>query len=131
MAASLEEIMTFLYGDGEAVKGWDGEEAELVRVAQQRIPGKPYCLIRRWILIDLIGDGVEMPLEGMPAMVIFAHEVVKDSRARFAPGNWVRTTYAVSQVHPCVFETRSTLYLLLGDGVRKQASLDTVFSLQP
>ena len=47
MAASLEEIMTFLYGDGEAVKGWDGEEAELVRVAQQRIPGKPYCLIRR------------------------------------------------------------------------------------
>jgi hypothetical protein len=85
----------------------------------------------QWILIDLIGDGVEMPLEGMPAMVIFAHEVVKDSRARFAPGNWVRTTYAVSQVHPCVFETRSTLYLLLGDGVRKQASLDTVFSLQP
>ncbi len=131
MATSLEEIMSFLYGDGEALKGWEGEELELVREAQQRFPGKPYCLVRKWILIDITTDGVERSSDGLPLMVIFAHEVVKDSRARFSPGHWVRTTYAVSQVHPCMFETKSTVYLLLGHGVRKQAGLHTVFSLHP
>ena len=131
MSASLEEIMSFLYGVGDFVEGWGGDEAELVHSAQQRFPGKPFCLVRRWILIDVVANEGELSPAGVPPMVIFAHEVVQDSRRRFDPGHWVRTTYAVSQPEHCMFETRSTVYLLLGDGYRKEATLDVVFSLQP
>ena len=131
MAASLEEIMSFLYGDGDLVEGWNGDPPDLVHAAQQRFPGKPFCLVRQWILIDVVGKEGELSPAEVPPMVIFAHEVVQDSRRRFDPGHWVRTTYAVSHPDQCMFETRSTTYLLLGDGCRKEASLDAVFSLHP
>lgn len=131
MAACLEEIMSFLYGAGDLVEGWNGDPADLVHAAEQRFPGKPFCLVRQWILIDIVAnEGGLLPAE-VPPMVMFAHEVVQDSRRRFDPGHWVRTTYAVSHPDLCMFETRSTIYLLLGDGCRKQASLDAVFSLHP
>ncbi|MNH43840.1 hypothetical protein D3C79_1058450 [compost metagenome] len=64
-------------------------------------------------------------------MLVLAHEVIYDSRVRFVPGSWVRSTYAVSFQHPCMFETRNTIYLLVGDGYRKQASLELVLSFRP
>ena len=131
MAASLDEILSFLYEAGDLVEGWSGDPADLVNAAEQRFPGKPFCLVRRWILIDVVGSEGELSPAGVPPMVIFAHEVVQDSRRRFDPGHWVRTTYAVSQPEHCMFETRSTVYLLLGDGYRKDATLDVVFSVQP
>lgn len=131
MAASLEEIMSFLYGPGDLVEGWAGDAADLVHAAQQRFPGKPFCLIKRWILIDVVANEGELSPAEIPPMVIFAHEVVHDSRRRFDPGHWVRTTYAASLPDRSMFETRSTVYLLLGDGYRKGATLDVVFSLHP
>lgn len=131
MAASLEEIMSFLYGAGHLVEGWDGDPVDLVHAAQQRFPGKPFCLVKRWILIDVVGKEGELTSAEVSPMVIIAHEVVQDSRDRFAPGHWVRTTYAVSHPDMCMFETRSTAYLLLGDGYRKEATFDAVFSLHP
>ncbi|MFG0323988.1 DUF6957 family protein [Pseudomonas sp. zjy_15] len=131
MAASLKEIMSFLYGAGDLVEGWDGDPADLVQAAQQRFPGKPFCLVRQWVWIDVVTSEGELAPAEVPPMVIFAHEVVQDSRRRFDPGHWVRTTYAVSHPGQCIFETRSTAYLLLGDGYRKEASLDVVFSLHP
>lgn len=131
MAASLEEIVSFLYGGGDLVEGWAGDAADLVHAAQQRFPGKPFCLVKQWILIDVVADEGELSPGDVPPMVIFAHEVVQDSRRRFEPGHWVRTTYAVSHPDLCMFETRSTVYLLLGDGYRKGATLDVVFSLHP
>ncbi|WP_409311978.1 DUF6957 family protein [Pseudomonas putida] len=123
--------MSFLYGAGDLVEGWGGDAEELVHAAEQRFPGKPFCLVKRWILIDVVGKEAELSSAEVPAMVIFAHEVVQDSRHRFDPGHWVRTTYAVSHPDMCMFETRSTAYLLLGDGYRKEATLDVVFSLHP
>ncbi|WP_433885399.1 DUF6957 family protein [Pseudomonas vranovensis] len=123
--------MSFLYGAGDLVEGWDGDAADIVHRAQQRFPGKPFCLVRRWILIDAVANAGELSPAEVPPMVIFAHEVVQDSRRRFDPGHWVRTTYAVSQPELCMFETRSTVYLLLGAGYKKEATLDTVFSLHP
>lgn len=131
MAASLEQIMSFLYGSGDLVEGWAGDAADIVHAALQRFPGKPFCLVKRWILIDVVANEGELSPAEIPPMVIFAHEVVQDSMRRFAPGHWVRTTYAVSRPDLCMFETRSTVYLLLGDGYRKEGSLDVVFSLHP
>jgi hypothetical protein len=131
MAVSLDEVTEFLYGAGELLERWAGTKDDLVQAAQELFPGKAFCLVQRWILVDLPPGDVETLANGIAPMVIFAHEVIHDSRGRFAPRSWVRSTYAISNQHPRMFETRSTVYLLVGDGYRKQAKLELVMSLQP
>ena len=48
---------------------------------------------------------------------------------RFDVGDWVRTTALVNFSEGCFFQTRNTLYVLVGDGQRKQAEFSTVMSL--
>ncbi|HDS1765467.1 hypothetical protein LU674_017450 [Pseudomonas alloputida] len=134
MAVTLEEVSEFFYGQGKVVSGWEGDDGELIELAQAYHPGKPYCLVRKWIVADLQLSQAELERlksEAVQPLVLFAHEVVRDSRNRFAPGHWVRSNFGISHRQPCMFETRSTVYLLLGDGCRKRATLDTVFSLRP
>ncbi|HFL2190028.1 TPA: hypothetical protein ACG3DQ_005108 [Pseudomonas putida] len=134
MPISIEDAFQFLYGEGEKVSGWSSDPEELVSLAQQMFPGKPYCLVKRWVVAEMSGPEKELAAlasEGLLTTLVFAHEVVRDSRNRFPPGHWVRSNFGISHNHPCMFETRSTVYLLLGDGCRKHATLDTVFSLRP
>ncbi|GJB79493.1 hypothetical protein RYH74_07850 [Pseudomonas sp. LSJ-87] len=131
MSVSLEGAMSFLYGAGEVAKGWAGERADLIEAAQERFPGKAFCLVKRWIIVEIPPNEVEPLPGGIAPMLVLAHEVIYDSRGRFVPGSWVRSTYAVSFQHPCMFETRNTIYLLVGDGYRKQASLELVLSFRP
>ncbi|WP_194790475.1 DUF6957 family protein [Pseudomonas sp. UFMG81] len=133
MAATLDEITQFFYGSGEPVEGWLGTEEELIRSAEQALPGKPFCLVKHWIIADLQLTQYEhqkLSSMGILPTVVYAHEVVQDSQQRFPAGHWVRTNFGLSHHHPCMFETKSTVYLLLGDGSRKQAALSTVFSFR-
>ena len=134
MAATLEEVSEFFYGEGEVVSGWEGDDGALIERANVCHPGKPYCLVRKWIVADLQLTPVELEqfrTESVLPMALFAHEVVRDSRNRFSPGHWVRSNYGISYNCPSMFETQGTVYLLLGDGYRKRATHDTVFSLRP
>lgn len=134
MPISIEDAFRFLYGEGEKVSGWSSDPEELVSLAQQMFPDKPYCLVKRWAVAEMSGPEKELAAlasEGLLTTLVFAHEVVRDSRNRFSPGHWVRSNFGISHSHACMFETRSTVYLLLGDGCRKRATLDTVFSLRP
>jgi hypothetical protein len=133
MATTLEEVSHFLHGSGERALGWHGTDDELIKLAENAYPGKPFCLVKQWIIADLqlIQDEQrKLSSMGILPTVVYAHEVVQDSRGRFSPGHWVRTNFGISHVHPCLFETKSTVYLLLGDGVRKPAALSTVFSFR-
>lgn len=133
MSATLEAVAEFFYGDGHVALGWHGTEDELIKLAEQAFPGKPFCLVKQWIIADLQltqDEQRKLSLMGILPTVAYAHEVVQDSRRRFSPGHFVRTNFGVSHDHPCMFETKSTVYLLLGDGVRKPAALSTVFSFR-
>ncbi len=131
MPVSMEDAMSFLYGVGEVAKGWAGERANLIEAAQERFPEKAFCLVKRWIIVEIPSNEVEPLRRGIAPMLVLAHEVIYDSRGRFLPGSWVRSTYAVSHECPWMFETRNTIYLLIGDGYRKQASLKLVLSFRP
>ncbi|BBU46530.1 hypothetical protein PPTS312_44450 [Pseudomonas putida] len=131
MSVSMGEAMSFLYGAGKVAKGWAGERVDLIEAAQERFPKKAFCLVKRWIIVEIPENEVEPLPGGIPPMVVLAHEVIYDSRGRFVPGSWVRSTYAVSHECPWMFETRNTIYLLVGDGYRKQASLELVMSFRP
>ena len=130
---TLEEISQLLYGAGAEMAGWLGSEEDLIYLAAKSFPGKAFCVVRQWILVDLTVNSDEkeklIGLGLLPA-TLYAHEVVFDSRNRFQAGMWVRSNFGVSFSQGCMFETKSTVYLLLGSGLRKNASIGAAFSMK-
>jgi hypothetical protein len=129
---TLEEISQLLYGVGEGSAGWQGSQEDLISLAAKIFPGKAFCVVRQWILIDLIVTSEEqekLTRHGLLPATLYAHEVVLDSRGRFQPRMWVRSDFGVSFIYECMFETKNTVYLLLGGGQKKEATVDTAFSM--
>ena len=130
---TLEEISQLLYDAGEEMPGWQGTQDELIALAAKAFPGKAFCVVRQWILIDLtVNSDEKEKLTGLGLLpaTMYAHEVVFDSRNRFQPSMWVRSNFGVSFSEACMFETNSTVYLLLGSGSRKEASVGAAFSMK-
>ena len=129
---TLEEISQLLYGAGEEVAGWQGTQDELIALAAKTFPGKAFCVVKQWILIDLTVNPAEkekLSRLGLLPATLFAHEIVLDSKGRFQPSMWVRSNFGVSFTEGCMFETKSTVYLLLGTGQRKEATVGAAFSM--
>ncbi|MDR6928861.1 DUF6957 family protein [Pseudomonas sp. BE134] len=129
---TLEEISQLLYGVGEGSAGWQGSQEDLISLAAKIFPGKAFCVVRQWILIDLTVTPEEMEKLtnlGLLPMTLFAHEIVMDSRGRFQPKMWVRSNFGVSFIYGCMFETKNTVYLLWGSGQRKEATVGAAFSM--
>ena len=130
---TLNEISQLLYGIGEESPGWQDSEEELISLAAKTFPGKAFCVVKQWILIDLTVTPKErekLTKFGLLPATLYAHEVVLDSRGRFQPQMWVRSNFGVSFSQGCMFETESTVYLLWGSGLRKEASVATAFSMK-
>lgn len=131
---TLDQIAQLLYGiDGET-SGWTGSQEDLISLAGKVFPGKAFCVVRQWILIDLTVTPVEkekLTGLGLLPMTLFAHEIVLDSKGRFQPKMWVRSNFGVSLIYGCMFETKNTVYLLRGPGQRKEATLKAAFSMSP
>lgn len=129
---TLEEISHLFYGAGEEVPGWQGSQEDLISLAAQAFPGKAFCVVRQWILIDLTvtpDEKEKLTKLGLLPMTLFAHEVVLDSKGRFQPNMWVRSNFGKSFTDGCMFETKNTVYLLLGPGQRKEATVGAAFSM--
>ena len=130
---TLEEISSLLYGAGEEMPGWQGTQDELIALAAKAFPGKAFCVVRQWILIDLtVNSDEKEKLSGLGLLpaTLFAHEIVLDSKGRFQPQMWVRSNFGVSFTEGYMFETNNTVYLLLGAGQRKEASIGAAFSMK-
>ena len=130
---TLDEISQLLYGTGDESPGWQGSEEELISLAAKTFPGKAFCVVKQWILIDLTVTPKErekLTKFGLLPATLYAHEVVLDSRGRFQPQMWVRSNFGLSFSQGCMFETKNTVYLLLGSGLRKEASIGTAFSMK-
>ncbi|MNF84247.1 hypothetical protein D3C84_665980 [compost metagenome] len=130
---TLDEIAQLLYGTGEETPGWQGTQDDLIFFAETVFPGKAFCVVRQWILIDLTvttDEGVKLKSLGLLPATLYAHEVVLDSKGRFQPGTWVRSNFGLSFLYGCMFETKNTVYLLLGAGKRRAASMGAAFSMK-
>ncbi len=131
--ATLEEISQLLYGPGEHMSGWQGTQDELIALAAKAFPGKAFCVVKEWILIDLTvtpDEKEKLTGLGLLSMALLAHEIVLDSKGRFQPSMWVRSNFGVSFTEGCMFETNNTVYLLLGSGLKKEASIGAAFSMK-
>lgn len=127
--ASVEEP-DFMKGPRKPLEGLPGS-SEARALASQRFPGKPYCLVRDWTIFRIEVTPAELSkvhASGQLPMIVFAHNVAEDSQGRFERGDWVRSTMCTSFNDGVLFETRNTIYVLIGPGHEQPATLKDVFS---
>ena len=105
---------------------------EAVAVARKRYKWMPLCAVEEWIILDALvtdAERAKVAAAGCQPMFMFAHKVVDDEQRRFEPGHWVRSSMGTAFKEGYLFETRNTVYVLLGPGHRKSASIEAIFSL--
>ncbi|WP_241357814.1 DUF6957 family protein [Pseudomonas aeruginosa] len=93
-------------------------DSQLITRAQQLFPDKPYCLVRDWVLVDVDDHESLLLPEGVKPRVVFAGKVVDDKAERFHRPRWLRSSFEVSFVEDCFFESMNTVYVLAGGGAR-------------
>lgn len=130
MANSPEHKL--LQGGRQSSAGTSLSHTEVEALVAQRFGRKPFCTVEDWLIFH-----VDEPCEslakvratGLEPMFMYAHCVVFDGHGRFPPGGWVRSTLCKSFDGVCLFETRNTVYVLMGNGREMTASLKTIFGL--
>lgn len=115
--------------------GLDGSELsfdEAIAEARKRYKWMPLCAVEEWTILDAIvtdAERIKVAAAGCQPMFMFAHKVVDDDQRRFEPGHWVRSSMGTAFKDGFLFETRNSVYVLLGPGHRKSATIKEIFSL--
>lgn len=125
----LHEITDLLYGDGIPMPGAKVSQDEAVRVVRERYPYAEYCLVSRWRWVDLDvtpEQRNELARTNRQPVVIYAHTVIYDSQRRWDVGDFVRTSYLHKFEDGLIFKTLNSIYILIGDGIRTRASIETL-----
>ncbi len=127
--SDLQAITELLHGPGELMVASAMTDERALAFAHELLSYSEFCLVRqlRWIDLD-VSDAQREELtktQRLPVM-LYAHHVVYDSARRWDIGDCVRTSFLRSFDHGFLFRTLNTTYLLLGEGQRRRAALETV-----
>ena len=125
----LHAVTDMLYGPGQPMSGSAMTDEEALAYMQSLRLMAGFCLVRDWIWLDLdVTDEQRALLEKTrrQPVIIYAHTVIYDSARRWDVGDFVRTSPLISFDDGFLFRTLNSVYVLLGDGVRKRAALETV-----
>lgn len=101
------------------------------KLARKMHPGKGICAVSAWMILDLKERRrtVESALlEGVSPSVLYSGCVELDFSLRFSPGRRVVTTGVIDLVAPCFFITRNTVYILVGEGSRKDVDSELIYT---
>ena len=118
--------------EGIELQGSELTLDEAVALARKRYKWMPLCVVEEWIILDAIvtdAERAKVAAAGCQPIFMFAHKVVDDEQRRFEPGHWVRSSMGTAFKEGYLFETRNTVYVLLGPGHRKSSSIEAIFSL--
>lgn len=127
--SELDSLVSLFNGGGEVMAGSPMTDEQALRFMRDLRLNTEYCLLRDWVWIDL--DVTPRQLEELeqtrrkPAL-IFAHSVIYDSARRWDVGDLVRTSPLYQFRNGFMFQTLNSVYVLLGKGVRKRATVETV-----
>lgn len=127
--AVLQDLSELLYGEGVPMPGVELSHEDAVQITRKHFRNLDYCIVRDWIWIDLDvtpAQGAELARTQRKPAIIFARTVIYDISRRFDVGDLVRTSPLHRFEEGFIFATLNRCYLLMGDGLRKRASLETV-----
>lgn len=130
MSGSIGDGLLGSSGTQLAGSGLTLEQALLE--ARKRYKRLPLCTVEEWIILDAKvtdDERSKIAAAGCVPMFMFAHKVVDDDQRRFEPGHWVRSSIGTAYNDGFLFATRNTVYVLLGPGHRKSASIQDICSL--
>ena len=135
---------------GEQIEGATYADAERLKILGSTT-SKPHCALFSWIVLDLEnGDATNLvtsdqtsdfhgqhaddqhrdppPTLRLP-MVLFGYHVALHSAGDYGKGSVIRTGPAVEYDGRGIFETEDTIFVLLGKGYRRPASVELINSL--
>ena len=127
--SELDSLVNLFNGGGEVMAGSPMTDDQALSFMRDLRLNTEYCLVRDWVWIDL--DVTPLQLAELektrrkPAL-IFAHSVIYDSARRWDVGDLVRTSPLYQFRDDFLFQTLNSVYVLLGQGVRKRATVETV-----
>ncbi|WP_313597736.1 DUF6957 family protein [Pseudomonas orientalis] len=122
-----------LLGDpGASLVGSELSLEDAMSAARKRYKWMPLCAVEEWTILDAIvtdEERTKINAAGCQPMFMFAHKVVDDEQRRFEPGHWVRSSMGTAFNEGFLFETRNSVYVLIGPGHCKSATIKEIFSL--
>ena len=127
--SDLQAITDLLYSPGEPMTGSTMTDDQALVFAREYCRYTEFCLVRDWLWIDLNVTEVqrlELEKTRRQPVIVYAHSVIYDSARRWDVGDVVRTSPLSVFEEGFLFRTLNSTYVLLGDGQRKRAALETV-----
>ncbi len=92
----------------------------------------PICIVSQWIIWDFIitEQDKQAYLDlGLMPNALFSQFIMWDEQERWPKGACVKTTALVELKDNCIFQTKNTTYLLVGEGQRTKIKADVYNSL--
>jgi len=126
MSVTDDELLgDLLYGSARPLGGSKLGDDELVELAADTFKEKPFCIVRHWLILDvMLPESTEQKIkaQGLEATVLYAQSAVFDSDNKHAPGDSILSGY-LRDFDGCIFESKTTIFILAGRGFRKHVSL--------
>ena len=127
-----EDLITdLLRSQGETVRGSSRPDAELIEMAQRLFAGRRFCIVRNWLLLDVMHsdeDCRQLKAQGCEPIVVYASELAYDSGVDAPRMGAIRSSYQ-SAFKDFWFETKNSVFILAGVGARKWASVPALLAL--
>lgn len=125
----LDSLVSLFNGGGEVMAGSPMTDEQALRFMRDLRLNTEYCLVRDWAWVDLEvtpAQIAELEKTRRKPAIILAHNVIYDSARRWDVGDFVRTSPLHDFRDGFLFQTLNSVYVLLGDGQKKRAALETV-----
>jgi hypothetical protein len=127
----IDLLGDLLFGPAQPLSGSKLSNDELIELAADSFTGKPFCIVRRWMVLDVMLPEFqerEIKAQGLEATRLFAQAAVFDSENTYQPGDSIFSDFQ-REFDGCIFESKHRIFILAGRGARKHVSLPTVEAL--
>ena len=107
----------------------ESDSKNYIQLATEKFPGKPYCLVRDWVVWDVRTSDSEMKMfdaNSIKPVMVHAKFVIHDQTGRVRRGDYRISRPLVEMFDPCFFVTQNTVYILAGRGTRKMVNAKDV-----
>ncbi|HOY22151.1 MAG TPA: hypothetical protein PK002_03305 [Cellvibrio sp.] len=131
---AVKQVADLLYCKGDACDFGVDESflPQMIEQARASHPTKGISAVKQWMWWDYDisdEDKNRFVASGFQPAIIFANYLIWDSRDRWPEGWNVKTSALVTFERNCFFITRSTVYILVGNGHRKTVDPQMAASL--
>lgn len=120
-----------LFGSARPLGGSKLGDDELIELAADTFREKPFCIVRHWMVLDVMLPEFqerEIKAQGLGATLLYAQAAVFDSQNKHSAGDSILSGYQCD-FDGCIFESKTTIFILAGRGSRKHVSLPAIQSM--